>query len=307
MPPTSSVPPALRHLADLQGGIVLLSQVLGTGMSRKALDRLLASGQWLRVDRGLFLTRTSPFDWSAAVWAASLTGGTDAVIGSVSALAWHGLIDAPGPVITYVPLGTRLAGRTYAAFRRTDAARQVMTRKGLMVTSVTDALVDASADLSPADLEGAITKAAQRRLLSIARLNQLLSSRRSAPQRELLRSVTIDAQDGAHSSLELSYLRAVERPHGLPAGTRQHHAGGEYRDVAYEEFGVIVELDGLAHHLGAGFRDRRRDNRNARGAWLTLRYGSADITGDACSVALEVAETLTSRGWTELPTSCGRC
>ena len=88
---------------------------------------------------------------------------------------------------------------------------------------------------------------------------------------ELLARVRVGA--GAHSLLELRYLRDVERPHGLPAAQRQARARlgsrNAYRDVLYEQFGVAVETDGaVAHPPEARWRDRERDNASARpAAW----------------------------------------
>lgn len=307
MPTTGSAPPALRQLAHLQCGVLLLSQALGLGMPRKAIDRHLASGQWTRIDRGLYLTRPDLMDWPARVWAASLRGGPAAVVGALSALAWHEIIDPhTGPVSIHLPADRRLQDRPYVQFRRTTAERLVVTRRSLLTTAITDAIVDAAPDLRPDALEAAIATAAQRGRLSRRRLDQLLHSRRSAPRRAALEAASTAALGGAHSSLELSYLRDVEQAHGLPTAQRQHRNGNEYRDLAYEQYATIVELDGMSH-LQHQLRDRRRDNRNARAGWVTLRYGAAEVTADPCGVAREVAEVLISRGWHELPTPCPAC
>ena len=62
---------------------------------------------------------------------------------------------------------------------------------------------------------------------------------------------------GVHSLLEYRYVSRVERPHGLPPGRRQRavtRAGRcQFQDVAYEEYGVLAELDGqAAHPVGGG-------------------------------------------------------
>ncbi|MGI9007727.1 MAG: hypothetical protein ACR2FU_16265 [Streptosporangiaceae bacterium] len=50
---------------------------------------------------------------------------------------------------------------------------------------------------------------------------------------------------GVHSLLEYNYVRDVESLHRLPKGRRQAPAGQpgrrRYRDVQYDEFGLIVE------------------------------------------------------------------
>ena len=113
------------------------------------------------------------------------------------------------------------------------------------------------------------------------------------------------------SPLELTYLRDVERAHGLDVlVSRQlpsltHRA---VRDVAYTGFGVVVELDGRLGHTELGrFRDMDRDNEASLDGLLTLRFGAGDLHGRPCAVAAQVARALRQRGWTGLPTRCPRC
>ena len=80
----------------------------------------------------------------------------------------------------------------------------------------------------------------------------------------------------------------------------------EYRDADYEPLQVGVELDGrAAHPEAARWRDIRRDNANAAGGYVTLRYGWADVTEHPCEVAAEVARVLRLRGWPGAPRRCG--
>lgn len=119
------------------------------------------------------------------------------------------------------------------------------------------------------------------------------------------------AADGVHSLLEFRYVNRVERPHGLPAARRQRsvvRAGQrQYQDVTYQEYGLVVELDGqVAHPAESRWRDVRRDNANTAVGQGTLRYGWADVTERPCFVAGQVAATLAARGWTGVLRRCGR-
>lgn len=120
-----------------------------------------------------------------------------------------------------------------------------------------------------------------------------------------------DVAAGAHSLLELLYLRDVERRHGLPRGRRQRpvQRGGqrEWTDVSYDEYATLVELDGRLGHseVAEAWRDMRRDNAAALAGEAALRYGWADVTGRPCEAAGEVGAVLRSRGWTGLPRRCG--
>ena len=130
--------------------------------------------------------------------------------------------------------------------------------------------------------------------------------------RALLLEVCRDVKAGVESPLERRYLRFVERAHGLPVGARQRleRVGrATYRhDVLYEEFGVVVELDGLAYHRDhRAAADARRDNALMVEGLIVLRYRWADVASDPCGAARQIAAVLRRRGWTGEPGRCSNC
>ena len=118
---------------------------------------------------------------------------------------------------------------------------------------------------------------------------------------ELTELLSPDAA-GLHSVLEVRYHRDVERPHGLPGGSRQARfrvgSRNAFRDRIYEQYLTVVELDGRATHtIDRRWDDIRRDNATSAGGILTLRYGWFDVTKRPCQVAAEVAQALATRGY----------
>lgn len=86
--------------------------------------------------------------------------------------------------------------------------------------------------------------------------------------------------------------------HGLPKGTRQAACGLYVRDVFYEEYALLAELDGRPGHEGTGaFRDMVGDNWALLAGEVTLRFGWPDVAGDPCGAARLVATVLRQRGW----------
>jgi very-short-patch-repair endonuclease len=126
----------------------------------------------------------------------------------------------------------------------------------------------------------------------------------------LLTDRVADVSAGAETPLELAYVRDVERAHRLPTGIRQHRdpRSGHHRDVWYEQWQSVVELDGRLGHEGTGkFRDMALDNLGVlHGVW-TLRFGWHDVRGQPCEVARQVARLLQRNGWTGSPRPCPRC
>ena len=76
--------------------------------------------------------------------------------------------------------------------------------------------------------------------------------------------------------------------------------------IKIEEFGrraVLMARQTLIQRV----KDMERDNLSALDGETTLRYGHADVSGEACGVARQVAGVLTVRGWTGVLRPCPRC
>jgi very-short-patch-repair endonuclease len=150
----------------------------------------------------------------------------------------------------------------------------------------------------------------QARLTTPDRLLYSMGRRRRIRHRRLVKDVCADVSTGAQTPLERRYLRHVERAHALPTGRRQQHeriAGGRvFRDVDYEAYRTLVELDGRLGHEGEdnAFRDRRRDNASTVGGRTTLRFGWTDVSDSPCEVASQVIAVLRRQGWTGRPSRC---
>lgn len=305
------LPPTVRVLADAQCGVLSTTQLSQLNVSRRTVERILADGQWRRIDRGLLYTAPGEVPWMALVWAGVLAGGNDAWVTGRTAARLHGLVDTEDrPVEILVPGGRSPRRRWFVTYRRgTPGLRILQTRRGLPCTSVADTVIDVCAEGRKRDVVPLITAAIQRRLTSAGRIERAAARRPRLANRELIMSIVADAVAGSHSSLEMKYLTDVERAHGLPKPDRQARAGtrGEFADLVYRQYRLVIELDGRAFHAESGFRDRRRDNRNAAEGWTTLRFGWDEIVADPCGVAAEIVSHLIDRGWTGELTLCTMC
>ena len=160
------------------------------------------------------------------------------------------------------------------------------------------------------DAYGWISTAIGRRRTTPQRLSMALASRSRMRWRPWLAAALEDVADGVHSPLERHYVHGVERAHGLPAARRQakrrHGRGNRYLDNLYEDYGVCVELDGIAAHPAEGrWRDIHRDNANLVQGVQTLRYSWPDTTQNRCRTAAQIAAVLRRHGWPGTPRPCG--
>ncbi len=235
------------------------------------------------------------------------------MLGHQTAAGLNGLLDEPDPLVHVsipkhrgpLPMpGVRL-------YHRPEPLLMAAAAREPPRTGVEDTVVDLTQTAADVDAAlGWLARACARRLTTPDRLLTTIRRCQRLRWREALVSAVADVGAGCHSLLELRYLRDVERRHALPAGSRQRRRrvgrSTVYRDVEYDAFGLLVELDGRAAHQDPS-RDRRRDNTAATAGWVTLRFGWADVNHRACETAAVVAKALRARGWQGTLTPCPTC
>ena len=251
--------------------------------------------------------------WIADAWTGILLGGPDARIGGAAAGYLHGLFgpapeSAPGRIDVLVPLARHLESRGCWRFVREGARERSHSVGSPPRTRLEDTVLDLCAGRDEAATIDLLTRAVQTRRTSVGMLRRRLSQRTRIRNRRMLEAVLAEVDEGAESPLEVAYLRHVERAHDLPRGRRQVRSASSIRDVVYDDYRTLVELDGRLGHEDVGrFRDMARDNLATLTGAATLRFGWHDVAGEPCKVAMMVENLLRLRGWTGRPASCERC
>lgn len=303
--------PALIRLANAQAHVVTREQVLGLGLSRHTVARLVDEGRWQRLAPGAFVVHSGTIEWESLAWAGVLLGGSGARLGGTAAAHAHRLLeDAPLPVEVLVPHGSPARSRSLWRFvHERPGARDHRCTGSPPRILVPDTVLDLCEGASPRAIEDWVTRAVQNRLTTPQHVQRALDRRSRHSRRSLLTELLREVAEGAESPLELRYLRDVERRHALPNGKRQRRtASPGRRDVLYRQYGLIVELDGRLGHVGEGkFRDTARDNAALLEQLMTMRYGFGDVAGQPCLVASEVGRVLGQRGWTGPFRRCSAC
>jgi very-short-patch-repair endonuclease len=315
---TINVPAALLELAAAQDGVVSRTQATRLGFGRYPQQRMVQVSAWQRLAPGIFLTHNATPPWGALAWAGVLLAGDGARLGGLAAAYGHRLTDEPPQQIDLLhPHGSRLKSWGLLCFHQErDGVRPRTTVGSPPRTTIDDTVLDLiGTDLGRSSGKDAVhwlTAAVQRRLTTPERLLQAVHQRRQLAGRNEVINLLTDVADGVQSPLEHHYRRHVEAAHGLPRSRRQASArsGGQrlWRDVYYERFRLLVELDGTIGHTGEGrFRDYRRDNAALMDGDVTLRYGWHDVRRETCQVARQVARMLRRGGWQDHPHRCPNC
>jgi hypothetical protein len=304
--------PLWLALLDIQSGIVSRGQALGYGLDADVVDNRLRSGRWRPVHRGVYATFSGKLSREAELWAAVLRAGPGAALSHQTAAELVGLTgDRRNVIHLTVPLGrhpdpirgavVHRSGRIAAATHPVLLPPQTRIEETTIDLTQSAANFDAACDW--------LCRAVGGRLTTAARLRTTLDARPRVRWRSGLVIALAETGSGLHSILERRYVLDVERPHGLPAATRQAQTAriprSRYVDNLYEEAGLAVELDGqLAHGPRQRQADARRDNAHAAAGFITLRYSWADVTERPCVIAQQVAEVLVRRG---VPVSLHPC
>lgn len=301
-------------VSDRQEGVLTREQALRAGLSRRLIEGRLGSGRWQRLHKGVFATFSGPVPRAALLWGAVLRAGDDAVLSHYTAAeVWNLTDDSSSSIHVSVPRqagSLAIPGLVLHYSSRLPGARHPARLPPQ--TTLEETVLDlADVSRTAEDAVAWAIKACQRRLSTPDRITAVLASRNRARWRRDLTDAVAEVRTGVHSPLELRYLRDVERRHGLPRGDRQavttRNGTRQYADVRYTAYGVVVELDGvMTHPAEARGHDSRRDNANTLDGFQTLRYGWVPVAYHACTVAREVADLLSHRGWKGIPRPCAK-
>lgn len=303
----------LRWLLDVQSGVIARRQLLEVGLTDNDIERMVRRRDLTVVRGGVYVDHTGPLTWSQREWVAVLALWP-------AALSHESAIPGVSTRRIHVAIGLhrRLQAPPGVAVHQTaDLQRRVDWPAAPPRVKVDHAVIDVmSARLREDDVAGAfdlLTRACFR-ATTPERIERTLAQRARVPHRRLVADLLADRRTGACSVLERGYLHRVERAHGLPAGRRQRHStatgGRTDQDVRYEEYGVVVELDGrVVHdHPGAWDADARRDLAELAVAdAVTARVTYGLVFREQCATAGWIGQILRRNGWRGTLLRCPRC
>ncbi|GAB2991048.1 type IV toxin-antitoxin system AbiEi family antitoxin domain-containing protein [Nocardioides montaniterrae] len=307
----------LGALLNRQSGVVRRAQLLELGFAPHDVRRMVRHRDLVPLHPGVLINHTGTPTWEQRAWAAVLACWPAALRAEsaqrASSLRLMTGPDDGRPIELMVPASRSLRPPAGVVVRRSRSFDQQVDMTALPPRQHTTDWVLDLADEAPREIDAiaSIADAVGAQRLRPDEALAALARRTRSRRRAFIAAVLADARDGACSVLEQRYLQRVERAHGLPSADRQVRAAAKgtiYRDVVYQRFRTVVELDGRLHHTRAGDRDRDldRDLDAAVGGLLTLRLGWGQ-TERACATAVRVAAVLQIRGWTGTATRCPAC
>jgi hypothetical protein len=273
-----------------QHALIHRSQAASAGLTRHQIDRLLCTGEWVRVYRNVYRLAGAPVTWHQRVLAACLaTGGVASHRTAAALWGLEGFEPGRVPVEVTVP-GTnrrRLRGATVHHTRSLARADRAEVG-GVPVTSPPRTLLDLAGAVDGDRLEAALDAALREGLTSVSWLMRWLPAAGRAGAGRL-RELALDrlSHQPAGSGRELKAARMLVAL-GLPRPVRQHELveGGRVVarfDLAWPHARVAVEFVSWRHHHGRrSWRyDVSRNNRAGGHDWLVFSLTEHD-TRDGC-------------------------
>jgi very-short-patch-repair endonuclease len=250
----------VARIAARQHGNVTRAQLLSAGFTDNAIARRVAAGQLHRVHNGVYAVGRPPQTALERASAAVLACGPTAALSHLPALALWDLAGWPASVEEVVVSEDRRPSGIRAHLVSTLLPRDVRRRHGIRVTSPARTMLDCTPRLSDKRLTRLVNEAIRRKLLKPDHLEDLLLRCPTHPGTPRLRPFTNTRRGPTRSELEDRFQRLIKR-YGLPEPKLNTNINGYEADCYFEDYRLIVELDGWDfHNSRASFEsDRTRD------------------------------------------------
>ncbi len=299
----------LRHrrvaaLAREQGDVVARKDLYRLGLTRGEVRAQLRAGRWQAIGQQSLALHNGPVTQEGWAWAAVFQGGPRAHLDGASALVASGLERfTVERWRVSVPRGAAVRRTRLFDVRQTRRwSREVLATSGIPRTTPPVAAVRAAL-WAASDKQAALVlvMTVQQGLATAEQLGEAALLVRRDRRRALVHSVVLELLGGVRSLGELDFARGCRR-HGLPEPSRQvvrrGRGGRYYLDVYWDEFGVVVEIDGLQHGWAeSAVADALRHNDVALDRDVVLRIPLLGLRLNPDDFFAQVRRALVDGGW----------
>jgi very-short-patch-repair endonuclease len=276
--------------------VLTRKQLLALGFGPSSIDHRISRGRLFPVSLGVYAVGWPALGQKRQWMAAVVAGGDGAALSHRSAAALWEIGNAqPRQIDVSVRRrcelqrpGIRFRGRP------TLAAKDIVYRDDVPVTSPVQTLVDLGTELPPIPLERAVNDADKRGLVDPETLRDELGGYRGQPGvrplRHLLDKLFFRLSD---SDLEIYFRRIVQRAKlSMPLGKQR--VNGFEVDFFWPELGLVVETDGLRYHRtpSAQSKDARRDRAHVMAGMTPLRFTHYEVRHEPARVRAALTRTI---------------
>jgi very-short-patch-repair endonuclease len=293
--------------ASTRYGLFTTAEALEMGATKDVIRHRVASGRWVRLQRGVFCIGGTPASWRRSLLAAVLAAGPGSGASHLAAGALWRLPDCPEDAIEVSVLRRRRIRQADFLIHRprelTTADLTVVD--AIPVTTPPRTLIDLAGIVSAEVLEEALDDALRRRLVTIAWLRWRIDElkRPGKPGIGVIEALCAAREDDgklSESILEDKLYRVLTKAR-LPEPVRQYEVrigGRVYRlDFAYPDQLIAIEADGYASRASRSRwqQELTRQNALVEAGWLPLRFTWTDVEERPEIIVTKIANALASR------------
>ncbi len=270
-------------LSARQHGAISRAQAVTLGLSEDAVDRLVASGRWIRALPAIYRVSGGPRSWLQSLSIAALWAGPGAAISHRAAAALWTMEGFPQRGVELsAPFPLRCGAKGLKAHCAPNLERgDLRWFSGIPVTTPERTLLDLGAVIDRPRLEEVPEFCLRRGWVSTERLEDRIARigtnrRRGVAALHAILSRRTTGSPPTGSIFETRLLAAFRKAR-LPDPLRQYEVHDRGRLIARLDFAfpsqrVGIEADGADHHLRPARWDRDHARRNAliAAGWVCL-------------------------------------
>ncbi|MCA1823696.1 MAG: hypothetical protein ABR520_08800 [Mycobacteriales bacterium] len=305
MPDRRPFAPTFSELLAVQEGVFARWQECIDAPTRHLIRSQVRARRWQLWSPRVVVASNGALTPVQLRWAALLHCGQDAVLCDATAAELGGLrgyessevhVSVPRGAHVVAPSGVLLHWRRDRPVDPQPARQPRRDRIRIALVDMTGSTRD------PRRACAVLAAGVQQRLVLASALRAEIDRRARARHKQLLLNVLGDIDGGAHALGEINFAQLC-RKYGLPPPTRQtirrdRRGRRRYLDVYWDEWHLVVEIDGAAHmEVEAWWADMSRQNGIVLGANRVLRFPSAVLRIDPAVVMDEVTAGLIQGGW----------
>lgn len=210
--PSRTVTAAIRTLAERQHGVVAWRQLTEFGLGKDLIHERMASGQLVRIHRGVFAVGHGAISQRGRWFAAVFDAGPDAALSYGSAAALWGFRRSRGPIEV-----TRVSGHRRPHGIRVHQTRwlpsdHVEVEAAIPVTSIERTLLDQAERLNARQLERALVDADRSGRVRWGVLEQLVEEANGRRGRKVMRRLIHEVNPVADPPHAGTRPRSLPRP-----------------------------------------------------------------------------------------------
>ncbi|MBV9367917.1 MAG: DUF559 domain-containing protein [Solirubrobacterales bacterium] len=285
----------IARIARAHNRVITWEQLVGAGISRRAIAHRVATGRLYRHHAGVYLL--DPPDQASRVTlmtAAVAACGPDAVLSHHAAAELWGLRPTRPGDIDVTVIGQNPGVHPGIRRHRSSTLEpgDIRARRGIRVTSPARTIID---NARHRDIEEILANGLVARLITEPQIDAAIARWRGSPGVTRLRRIL--HQEGGprrtRSWAERRFLSLV-RQAGLPVPLTNRMLHGYQVDALWPNHRLVVEIDGRGAHGGrhAFETDRARDATHVANGYRVMRFTATQLEEQPFLVIAQLAAAL---------------